>query len=800
MPDRYANNHCTIGDTVVKLALLLSVFLVAVFAQSERGKQQNVCVEQATCGACVAAGSRCGWCTQDKYDKRHADRCDLIENLLPNGCDHSHIIYPNSTMSYDSNLNPQNAQDGQEAVQISPQEVTINLRPNTPYKMQVHYKQAENYPVDLYFVMDLSKSMEDDKNKLAELGDALSEKMSEITKNFRLGFGSFVDKKTMPYVSIIPAALKEPCTGCVAPYGFKNQLPLTDDTPQFRVKVIDADISGNLDSPEGGFDALMQAIVCKPNIGWRQASRKMLLFSTDAGFHIAGDGKLGGIVKPNDGVCHMDGNGFYSESLSQDYPSISQLSHKIAEKKVNIIFAVTKERLPLYRKLSELFEGSVVGELANDSSNIVELVRANYQKISGTVELKTEGDEDVEISFRTKCFGDQWREKASCSGLGIGQNVTYEVTIEVTSCPKDRTKWKKSFEIYPVGLEEKLTVNLNLMCECDCEKPGQEERNSPKCNNSGTFECGACTCNDNRYGKNCECDGSDLGSQAYDATCKMTNTSEVCEGKGQCVCGVCDCYPVLALEDPSKKYSGTYCQCDDYACDYSDGQLCGGPSRGKCSCGECICRTGFMGSACECPTSSESCIASNGAMCNGKGTCVCGKCICDLNDYYRGPTCEDCPTCPGRCEEDKPCVLCRAFQSGDLSEEYCDANCTHIEIVDSVEEKDGWKLCRSQDEDDCIFYFIYEYRGSRVQVQRTKECPEPVNIWLIILWVILGIILIGLACLLMWKIFVTIHDRREFAKFEKERQNAKWDMGENPIYKQATSTFKNPTYSKVPSQ
>ena len=28
--------------------------------------------------------------------------------------------------------------------------------------------------------------------------------MSEITTNFRLGFGSFVDKKTMPYVSMIP--------------------------------------------------------------------------------------------------------------------------------------------------------------------------------------------------------------------------------------------------------------------------------------------------------------------------------------------------------------------------------------------------------------------------------------------------------------------------------------------------------------------------------------------------------------------------------------------------------------------
>lgn len=74
------------------------------------------------------------------------------------------------------------------------------------------------------------------------------------------------------------------------------------------------------------------------------------------------------------------------------------------------------------------------------------------------------------------------------------------------------------------------------------------------------------------------------------------------------------------------------------------------------------------------------------------------------------------------------------------------------------------------------------------------ECPEPVNILAIILGVIIGIVLIGLALLLIWKLFTTIHDRREFAKFEKERQMAKWDTGENPIYKGAVSTFKNPTY------
>lgn len=53
-----------------------------------------------------------------------------------------------------------------------------------------------------------------------------------------------------------------------------------------------ANVSGNLDAPEGGFDAIMQAIVCKEQIGWRPQARKLLVFSTDDGFHYAGDGKV----------------------------------------------------------------------------------------------------------------------------------------------------------------------------------------------------------------------------------------------------------------------------------------------------------------------------------------------------------------------------------------------------------------------------------------------------------------------------------------------------------------------------
>lgn len=61
-------------------------------------------------------------------------------------------------------------------------------------------------------------------------------------------------------------------------------------------EVRQAAVSGNLDAPEGGFDAIMQAVVCREKIGWRAKARRLLVFSTDAGFHYAGDGKVGKLI------------------------------------------------------------------------------------------------------------------------------------------------------------------------------------------------------------------------------------------------------------------------------------------------------------------------------------------------------------------------------------------------------------------------------------------------------------------------------------------------------------------------
>jgi protocadherin alpha len=68
----------------------------------------------------------------------------------------------------------------------------------------------------------------------------------------------------------------------------------------------------------------------------------------------------------------------YTESSNLDYPSVSQIASKLKEKSVSIIFAVTKDQFNIYEKLAKVVESSTTGELANDSSNIVDLIEDNY--------------------------------------------------------------------------------------------------------------------------------------------------------------------------------------------------------------------------------------------------------------------------------------------------------------------------------------------------------------------------------------------------------------------------------------
>ena len=73
------------------------------------------------------------------------------------------------------------------------------MRPGQSRKFTLRVQPAPNYPVRLYYLMDLSYSMKDDLENLKTLGREIAKEISKITKNFQLAFGTFVDKDIPPY-------------------------------------------------------------------------------------------------------------------------------------------------------------------------------------------------------------------------------------------------------------------------------------------------------------------------------------------------------------------------------------------------------------------------------------------------------------------------------------------------------------------------------------------------------------------------------------------------------------------------
>ncbi len=89
--------------------------------------------------------------------------------------------------------------------------------------------------------------------------------------------------------------------------------------------------------------------------------------------------QLGGILEPNDGECHLDEDRMYTHSTLLDYPSVAQINSKVKEKSITVIFAVTGDQISTYRDLSAAIQGSGYGELSKNSSNVVELVKEEYE-------------------------------------------------------------------------------------------------------------------------------------------------------------------------------------------------------------------------------------------------------------------------------------------------------------------------------------------------------------------------------------------------------------------------------------
>ncbi|XP_067089159.1 integrin beta-3-like [Osmerus mordax] len=785
-----SNRHCTMGSLLESLWILFTLFTASEVYGS------NICTSRgvSTCRKCLDISPSCGWCSQERESS--ASRCDLKKNLLDGGCKVEALEFPTSilTIQEDKPLSDKASGAADDVTQIRPQKIHLTLRPDDARRFTVSVKQVEDYPVDLYYLMDLSYSMKDDLARLRTLSNDLAEEMGRTTSKLRMGFGAFVDKPLSPYMYIYPEeAVQNPCLGiktvCMPQFGYRHVLSLTEQVARFTEEVAKQNISRNRDGPEGGFDGILQALVCNEKIGWREDSSHLLVFTTDAETHIALDGRLAGLVEPNDGKCHLDKDNNYDMSTVMDYPSLALMSEKMSQNNINLIFAVTNNVLSLYTNYSELIPGTTVGTLSGDSGNVIKLILNAYEKIRSKVELELLGvPEELALSFNATCLNGQVNlGLKSCSDLKIGDTVSFSIEARLRGCPKET---RRTFTIKPRGFKDALEVTVDFACGCSCESQAQAD--SPYCNQgNGTYECGVCKCNPGQLGPRCECTEEEY-SPSDDDKCSPKPEDDICNGRGDCICGQCSCH-----RSDFGKVWGKYCECDDFNCLRYKGKLCS--DHGTCDCGFCKCNSDWKGENCNCSTRTDTCMSGIGLLCSGRGQCVCGACECTQPGAY-GSTCERCPTCPDACTIKKECVECRHFKRGSLFEDKsCPRICRdEIQLVDELVFHDNNAVnCTYKDEDDCIERFQYyeDVSGKSILfVIKDPECPQGADVLVVLMSVMGAILFLGLAGLLIWKLLVTMHDRKEFAKFEEERAKAKWDTGNNPLYKGATSTFSNVTY------
>uniref|UniRef100_A0A3P8XDH8 Integrin beta n=1 Tax=Esox lucius TaxID=8010 RepID=A0A3P8XDH8_ESOLU len=633
--------------------VLFCVILAANITSGRSNSGVSVCSSPPvlSCSECLQRGPLCSWCFQEGFlDGAVGVRCGLAGTLAMRGCGPEFIEHPEVTVEV-------NAATGR--TQVSPAEVTVTVRPGSEARVTVAVRQLERYPVDLYYLVDVSASMQENLDQLKTVGVALSHRMGEYSSDLRLGFGSFVDKPVSPYINVHPSKINNPCSDyevkCRPAHGFHHVLSMTANMSEFTRVIKRQRISGNMDTPEGGLDAMLQATVCQDVVGWRREAKRLLLLMTDQPSHLALDGRLAGIVRPHDGLCHMENN-VYTESTSMDHPSLGQLAEKLLENHIYSLFAVEQQQYQWYEELIRLIPGS---NLLFQTPNLIDLVVDAYT----VTHTPTQTDTHTHTHTHTSGIGMLLcgRRGGWVWHVNRSTQVYFNVAIGLRSCPDDGDEDDAVLVfVRPVGYNESTVVKVRSRCRCHC---GPDR----SCHDDTTEQQ-----------SKCQADAADRNHSHKDTLpsegqlhCRPDGSGVDCSGRGECVCGRCVC----ERHSLGTTY-GRYCEMDDYSCPYHQGKLCGG--RGVCVHSECVCEDGWTGESCGCPVSTATCSLDNGLLCSGRGRCVCGKCECD--DYrHSGTFCELCPTCLSSCQSHWMCIDCHL--SHGLSQNaawQCNHTCTPL--------------------------------------------------------------------------------------------------------------------------
>ena len=539
--------------------ILLMVVAFLVIAPSF----QQECSSMTSCSRCLSVPS-CVWCSSP-----NSARC--LSRSTANMCT-SLIVDPQGSTTIESL-----PLDGNNQVSLS--SVKMKLRVGEPESFTVSVRAAENYPLDLYILMDSSASFQQKLNDLKNIAPQIVNRLRNMTAMFRVGLGMFVDKTTAPFNAFVALNLgltssggqPSACSGtlCRRPFSYHHAVNLTNSTDIFNIIIQDLLPSTSADDPEGTLDAMMQAVVCTNVVGWRKEARKVLLVLTDAIMHTAGDGRLAGIYTPNDGQCHTqfdsEENGiYYSDSTRYDYPSLEQMKVTLDQFQVIPVFAVDR-LLDYFNNVSQIVSTAGLVEEVTNFQNLPDIIERAYNLLINTAQLDIPNRDYLNVDIVPICPTGSTPVSSGCSGVA-NNTTTFSVNVTLTHCPDKLLNSGR--EIITAVIKAGFgTFNLELEGYCSCD---------------GTATDASCSNN----------------------SCPIGPNGQTCSGQGVCEClnGVYSC-SCNTLTTTGRRSEGTACQCSyDNCLDSTSSSLCNGHGTcNPCSSPElgCDCLTGFYGRFCQ---------------------------------------------------------------------------------------------------------------------------------------------------------------------------------------------------------